>query len=63
MDAFPPHLESSYLTRDEGRELFRLGMQSDNSDMFISVTGEFLCIVLGYFYIHCIRLHIGSRSY
>jgi hypothetical protein len=63
MDAFPPHLESSYLTREEGRELFRLGMQSGNSDMFISVTGEYLCIVLYYFYIHSMRLHIGSRSH
>jgi hypothetical protein len=39
MDAFPPHLESSYLTREEGRELFRLGMLSDDADMFIGVTG------------------------
>ena len=28
MEAFPPHLESSYLTREEGRSLFGLGMSS-----------------------------------
>jgi len=28
MDAFPPHLESSYLTREEGRSLFGLGMST-----------------------------------
>lgn len=39
MDAFPPHLESSYLTREECRELFRLGMLSDDADTFIGVTG------------------------
>ena len=43
MDAFPPHLESSYLSRDESRELFRLGIQSENWDKFISMTGEFSC--------------------
>ena len=27
LDAFPPHLESSYLTSEEGRELFHQGMR------------------------------------
>ena len=29
MDAFPPHLESSYLTREEARSLFGLGMSDE----------------------------------
>ena len=41
-DAFPPHLDSSYLTREEGRELFRLGLTSDDSNSFIQATGKFL---------------------
>lgn len=40
-DAFPPYLESSYLTREEGRELFRLGMMSEESDSFIDATGKY----------------------
>ncbi len=40
-DAFPPYLESSYLTREEGRELFRLGMKSENSNSFIHATGKY----------------------
>ena len=39
LDAFPPHLESSYLTREEGRELFRQGMILDSSDRFVAMTG------------------------
>jgi hypothetical protein len=38
-DAFPPHLESSYLTREEGRELFRRGLMSDWADKFVIETG------------------------
>jgi hypothetical protein len=44
-DAFPPYLESSYLTREEGRELFRLGIISENSKSFIHATGTY-CIDL-----------------
>ena len=50
MDAFPPHLESSYLTLNESRELFRLGIQSENSAKFISMTGEFSCTPQ---FLHC----------
>ena len=39
LDAFPPHLESSYLTRQEGRELFLRGMMGKFADQFVSVTG------------------------
>ncbi len=39
LDAFPPHLESSYLTRQEGRELFLRGMMGKFVDQFVSVTG------------------------
>ena len=39
LDAFPPHLESSYLTRGEGRELFLRGMMAKFADQFVSVTG------------------------
>jgi len=39
LDAFPPHLESSYLTREEGRELFRQGMMLEGSDRFVIETG------------------------
>lgn len=42
LDAFPPHLESSYLTRQEGRELFRQGLMSTFADGFIIKTGEFV---------------------
>ena len=38
LDAFPPHLESSYLTREEGRELFLRGMRKF-ADQFVIVTG------------------------
>jgi hypothetical protein len=39
LEAFPPHLESSYLTREEGRELFRQGLTSGLADKFIVATG------------------------
>ena len=39
LDAFPPHLESSYVTRQEGRELFLRGMMGKAADQFVSVTG------------------------
>eukprot|EP00985_Skeletonema_marinoi_P030940 scaffold34877_cov197-Skeletonema_marinoi.AAC.2 len=39
LDAFPPHLESSYLTRQEGRELFLRGMMGKFADQFVSITG------------------------
>lgn len=39
LDAFPPHLESSYLTREEGRELFLRGMMGKFADQFVSLTG------------------------
>jgi len=42
LDAFPPHLESSYLTREEGRELFRQGIMLGGegaAERFFSETG------------------------
>ena len=39
LEAFPPHLESSYLTREEGRELFRQGLTSSMADKFVIETG------------------------
>jgi hypothetical protein len=36
--AFPPHLESSYLTRDEAETLHRLGLQM-NSELFVQMGG------------------------
>ena len=39
LQAFPPHLESSYLTREEGRELFRQGLTSGMADKFVIETG------------------------
>jgi len=38
LEAFPPHLESSYLTREEGRELFRQGLSSSYADKFVTET-------------------------
>ena len=48
LDAFPPHLESSYLTREEGRELFRQGMMLDDSASFVAKTGEILSCSFSY---------------
>lgn len=38
LEAFPPHLESSYLTREDGRELFRQGLSSSFADKFVTET-------------------------
>lgn len=43
LEAFPPHLESSYLTGQEGKELFRLGMTSKVADQFIVASGMSVC--------------------
>eukprot|EP00804_Cyclotella_cryptica_P008773 CCRYP_015624-RA/>CCRYP_015624-RA protein AED:0.01 eAED:0.01 QI:221/1/1/1/0.6/0.66/6/2355/3495 len=39
LEVFQPHLESSYLTREEGRELFRQGLMSRWADKFVVETG------------------------
>ena len=49
-EAFPPHLESSYLTREEGRQLFRQGMLSEQTDRFLSVTGEYHPLQLNFMF-------------
>jgi hypothetical protein len=40
LEVFQPHLESSYLTREEGRVLFRQGLMSSWADQFVEETGE-----------------------
>ncbi|KAL7473331.1 hypothetical protein ACHAXS_013787 [Conticribra weissflogii] len=39
LDVFPPHLESSYLTREEGRELYKQGLMSPGADRFATESG------------------------
>ncbi|KAL7520416.1 hypothetical protein ACHAWX_006661 [Stephanocyclus meneghinianus] len=39
LEVFQPHMESSYLTREEGRVLFRQGLMSSWADKFVVETG------------------------
>ena len=39
LDVFPPHLESSYLSREEGRELYKQCLMGGWADRFVHETG------------------------